>query len=177
MKVIYFVRHGESQANADGLLAGAKTNSPLTESGRRQSHELAQVLRSKKVELIVSSPLERAAKTAEIIAHDIGYDGKIVEEALFTERDFGGATGMPKAKGHSMLDDGTATDAEQLAEFAERAQRALDWLQAQPEMHILVVSHAGFGQMLGTVAAGGQPEDFLKHYHPSNGDVFELALE
>jgi hypothetical protein len=35
MKVIYFVRHGESQANVDGVHAGSGLDSPLTEKSIR----------------------------------------------------------------------------------------------------------------------------------------------
>ncbi len=37
MKTIYFVRHGETQANVDGLIAGGEFESQLTENGINQA--------------------------------------------------------------------------------------------------------------------------------------------
>lgn len=37
MEKIYFVRHGESEANVEKKFAGQKEDSPLTELGREQA--------------------------------------------------------------------------------------------------------------------------------------------
>lgn len=177
MKTITVARHGEAEANRLGLLAGARTDSPLTEGGRSHAHELSKLVADKDVQLVVTSPLSRAAETAEIVADDIGHTEGVVTERLFIERDFGSATNMPKAEAFAALDNGTATDAEAIPDFADRAMRAIDWLRRRPEERILVVTHAGFAQMLGTVATGGDPKDFLSFSNLSNGGVFELTLE
>ena len=176
MKTIYFVRHGEAQANIDGLLAGAKTDSPLTVKGEAQAHDLAATLASKPVDLIVASPLIRAMKTAEIIAGQLGYQQAIQANALFIERDFGSATNMPKPQAYAMLDDGRITDAESIEAFGKRAEQALAWLRTLSAEHILVVSHSAFGQMLGTIAQGGEAADFLKFPHLANAGTFEFEL-
>ena len=177
MKTIIFGRHGETEANKQGLLAGATTDSPLTEAGREHAHELSRAVAGKPIDLVIASPLSRAYDTAQITADDIGYDKEIVVNELFIERDFGSASSKPKAEAFAMLDSGEATGVESVVDFGERARRALDWLRSRPEGYILVVSHAAFGQMLGTVAAGGKPEDFLSFHNLSNGGVFELVLE
>jgi probable phosphoglycerate mutase len=177
MKTVIFARHGEAEANQAGLLAGAKTNSPLTTAGREHAGVLARLLVDNRIDLIVTSPLSRASETAEIVARDLSYGGKIVVEPLFIERDFGNATDLPKMEAFAMLDSGTAVGAESIADFGERARQALEWLMGRPEKQILVVSHAAFGQMLGTIANGGKPEEFLSFDSLSNGSIFELTLE
>ena len=59
--MLVLVRHGESTANAAGLLLG-RTDAPLTEKGERQAAALAGLLGP--VGRLVSSPLARARDTA-----------------------------------------------------------------------------------------------------------------
>jgi broad specificity phosphatase PhoE len=67
-KRIYLIRHGQSEANAEGRIQGW-FDSPLNGLGRRQAHCLARRLSTESPFFaIFSSPLRRAAETAEIIA-------------------------------------------------------------------------------------------------------------
>jgi probable phosphomutase (TIGR03848 family) len=60
------VRHGQSEANVDGILAG-HLDSGLTDTGMVQVRRLAETLASVPVRLVVTSPLQRCAVTAEQI--------------------------------------------------------------------------------------------------------------
>ncbi|MEO6761783.1 MAG: histidine phosphatase family protein [Candidatus Saccharimonadales bacterium] len=177
MKTVYFGRHGQAIANQQGLLAGSQTDSPLTRQGESEAAELARSFGKLQIDLIVSSPLERAFKTAEIVAEQIGYKKDILVEPLFIERDFGSATNRPRAEAFTMLDNGLAEGAESVSEFGSRADKALEWLNKRPEKTILVVSHAGFGQILGTRARGGRAQDFLQFDSLSNASFFKFRLE
>jgi probable phosphoglycerate mutase len=64
--VLILVRHGESVANAQGLLLG-RTDVELTEKGRAQAHA-ARALLQAPVASVRSSPLRRALDTAELLA-------------------------------------------------------------------------------------------------------------
>lgn len=59
--MLVLLRHGESTANAAGVLLG-RTDAPLTERGSRQAAALASLLGP--VVRVVSSPLARARDTA-----------------------------------------------------------------------------------------------------------------
>ena len=61
MTELYFVRHGQCVANAEGVLAG-RQDSPLTELGIEQAREEAVKIRNSELvfDMIVSSPLSRA---------------------------------------------------------------------------------------------------------------------
>ncbi len=67
--MLVLVRHGQSEANAAGLLLG-RADSPLTDLGRRQAAVLGDVLASRRIApcRLVTSPLQRARQTAEAIA-------------------------------------------------------------------------------------------------------------
>ncbi len=63
----YIVRHGESVYNAEGRFAGS-VDTALNEMGLAQAAEVAQVMaREWPCDAVVSSPLQRAMKTAETI--------------------------------------------------------------------------------------------------------------
>ncbi len=68
--MIYFVRHGESQNNVEGVFAGQRNDSQLTEKGKKQARAAGKEFQDKRVRIdrIISSPLKRALGTAEIIA-------------------------------------------------------------------------------------------------------------
>jgi broad specificity phosphatase PhoE len=93
--VLILVRHGQTDANARGLLLG-RADPPLNETGHRQARALAAVLpRSAR---IVSSPLTRARHTAAVLAGaDPGVtDAEGVEvDARWIEMDYGDLDGRP----------------------------------------------------------------------------------
>ena len=70
MTTLYIVRHGQSQANAAGILQGSQVDTPLTIKGQQQAQLVGQQLAARKIsfDLVVASPLLRAAQTAAIIA-------------------------------------------------------------------------------------------------------------
>ena len=80
--ILYVVRHGESTHNAENRIQG-QSDPSLSELGRRQGTHAAEVLRPVPLDAIYSSPLRRAAETAEILAELVGmevrYDDRLME--------------------------------------------------------------------------------------------------
>lgn len=68
MMQLYFVRHGESEANVLGIISNRGYQHPLTQKGMAQANALAERLRDVPLAAIYSSPLMRAVQTAEIVA-------------------------------------------------------------------------------------------------------------
>ncbi len=178
MKIIYFVRHGQSQANIDGVFAGCLLDSPLTKKGIEQAELTADVLKGKTFDLIVSSPLLRAKTTAQRIASKVGYTGEIKLEALLRERDFGEATGKSWGIGfEEQIDNGTVEGLETVEQLAERAQQLLDWLRAVPGKSILAVGHGTAEAMLYTVYTGLPYATFLQIKELGNAEVREYIVD
>ncbi|HLD62134.1 MAG TPA: histidine phosphatase family protein [Patescibacteria group bacterium] len=73
---IYFVRHGESVSNALGLRQGP--DGGLTAKGIKQAKILAKKFSKIPVDLIVSSPYDRAKLTAQIISKAIGKKNRLL---------------------------------------------------------------------------------------------------
>lgn len=86
------VRHGQTAANARGLLLG-RADPPLTEAGHRQARALAEAL--PRPARVVSSPLLRARQTAAVLA-GAGRDGEDFEvDQRWIEMDYGDLDGRP----------------------------------------------------------------------------------
>jgi broad specificity phosphatase PhoE len=67
MTSITVIRHGETDWNVEGRYQG-QADPPLNERGFDQAHELADMLMDNSLDMIYSSPLQRALQTAQIIA-------------------------------------------------------------------------------------------------------------
>lgn len=148
---LYFVRHGESEANAARRFAG-RTDSPLTERGRRQAEIVADELAHVHFDRIVSSPLARCRDTALVIArrHRLPVD----LEPDLVEIDVGERTGTPfdEARGlPNWRDDGFVAwpGGETLERVMERALRAIDRIaKDNVGATVLVVGHGGITRIL-----------------------------
>jgi broad specificity phosphatase PhoE len=68
---LYFVRHGESTANLLREFSNSGWNHPLTKKGVEQARTAARGLAGVKVERVYSSPVMRAAQTAQILAESL----------------------------------------------------------------------------------------------------------
>jgi len=81
MKNVYFVRHGETELNKKRI--HQHSDEPLNETGRKQAHEVALVLKEKNIEALLCSPFVRARQTAEIIGQELGlpliFEDSVVE--------------------------------------------------------------------------------------------------
>ncbi len=88
--IITVMRHGETKYNFTQRIQG-RIDIPLNKTGIRQAKEKGHefVEQNVKFDLIFSSPLKRALKTAQIIAKKIKYPDNIYESDSFLERDFG----------------------------------------------------------------------------------------
>jgi probable phosphomutase (TIGR03848 family) len=68
MATVILLRHGRTEANASGMLAGRTPGVHLDDLGRAQADEAAQRLAGVPLAELVSSPLERCKQTARAVA-------------------------------------------------------------------------------------------------------------
>ncbi len=72
---ILLARHGETNANIEGIIQGPVVDQPLNERGRSQADALARYLaRNETPDAIYSSPLLRAHETAHAVARSTGLE-------------------------------------------------------------------------------------------------------
>ena len=104
MTKFILVRHGQSKANEGGFLAGV-TDVPLSTLGERQAKAVSEyILKTYKVDVIYSSPLERACNTVMGVADELNLP--IIKETDLREFDFGKWEGLPLEEIKNNFDDG-----------------------------------------------------------------------
>jgi broad specificity phosphatase PhoE len=143
MTRLLLVRHGESEWNAIGRWQGW-ADPPLSELGARQATVAARAVGA--VDAVVASDLERAHRTAAIIAHEIGI-GPVVVDASLRERDAGPWTGMTRVEIErewpGYLASGKRPDGyEEDETLLDRVIPSLHTLEGAGEA-VLVVTHGG----------------------------------
>lgn len=136
----YLLRHGQTDWNVEGRLQGRK-NMPMNSNGVKQITELAEHLREMnfQVDLIISSPLDRAKESARIVAENIGFEGNIILDEDFIERSFGLAEGLVYSREINLNDEKYC--AETVEEVCKRAKTAIEKYMSNDDKSILIVAH------------------------------------
>lgn len=162
---IYFLRHGESTANATGYHQG-QFDFPLSEKGIQQAQQVASLWKAKGLhfDLIISSPLTRARHTAEILSQTLSIPLEI--DPIWMERDAGLLSGLhseeaqklyPRPNFMSVYEKIGITGESQWELFL-RAGKAIDTLLKREAGRYLVVSHGGILNMVLYVTLGIFPQ-------------------
>ncbi|MEX2143551.1 MAG: histidine phosphatase family protein [Anaerolineales bacterium] len=149
------LRHGESQGNLENKHQG-QSEFPITQLGRRQAQALADhwLHENRHFDRVLSSPLQRARQTAEIISQALG--APIEFDPIFAERYLGALTGLTHAEGSKVVPPPSflnpykpyGNTGEGQWQLYLRAGAALHKLVQHPDGNYLVVSHRGFLGML-----------------------------
>lgn len=178
MKTLYFVRHGQSEANAAHITAGGGLDVDLTQHGIDQAAKVGKLLKDKRIQLIVSSPQKRAFHTAHVIAKEIGYKPEnIVTNKLFVERHLGEMTGRPHDEVQLYFDLGkTPPGGESSQELHNRIVEGLNWLKTLPADQIVLVSHGGPGRAIRAIYRNEQHNTINGLATIGNAEVLQLSL-
>lgn len=146
-RAFWFLRHGETDWNAQGLSQG-DIDIPINETGIAQAHAAAALMQRRGIVSIVSSPLSRARDTAMTAAALLGLD-VIVQDDL-REVSFGVQEGMPMAGewfGEWVAGTATPQNAESFAALRARAAAAVAKALLQPSP-VLIVAHGALFRAL-----------------------------
>jgi phosphoserine phosphatase len=182
---IYLVRHGQTSWNQDQRLQGL-CDVPLNRTGIRQSHRLAEWYRNTGVRRIVSSPLFRARRTAQILAERTGRT-PLMDDRL-REIDHGPWTGLRLDAIEDRFPDDFATwsfvpeklrvpNGESLMAVYHRCTQALlDLIKDHPDEDVLLVSHGVVNALL-LCAALGASLSSIREYSPDNTAVSAITIE
>jgi broad specificity phosphatase PhoE len=173
----YFVRHGETDWNAERRLQG-QLDIPLNDVGRLQSAQSGSTLRrliaaGRKAPAdfaFISSPLSRARETMEILRDVLGLPraGYAVEPRL-AELSFGRWEGLTYPEVRAL--DGLALvlrdrdkwnfAAPQGESYADLLSRVREW-HASVEGDVIVAAHGGVARVLMVLFGVRTPEDALQ---------------
>ncbi len=145
-RAFWFLRHGETDWNARNLSQG-NVDVPLNEVGLAQARTAAEVLRTRGIRSVVTSPLSRAYDTAVIVGEHIGVPLEVEDE--LREVAFGVQEGQPMAEWFDDWVAGTFTPegAEPFNVLRARAVAATNQALTRPAP-VLVVAHGALFRAL-----------------------------
>lgn len=161
---VYLARHGETTWNKKELLCG-RTDIPLTENGESQALTMSDEVKKAGINLILTSPLQRAIQTAKIVSQYT--ETPILKESLLMEQDFG------IFEGYSMLDEECLKyrknffcpfpEGESVVMVAHRAFRMMEIIKEQYYgQKLLLISHGSFCRVFHSCLEGVHNERYYQ---------------
>lgn len=86
---VFLVRHGETEWSVNGRHTGV-SDIPLTENGRQVARRWRPYAATRRFDLVMTSPLQRARETCELV----GLGGRAETDPDLTEWDYGAYEGL-----------------------------------------------------------------------------------
>ncbi|MER6148128.1 histidine phosphatase family protein [Streptomyces hirsutus] len=178
---LLLARHGETEWSRAGRHTG-RTDLPLTQTGEAQARALTPLLEGRSFALVLTSPLARARRTAELA----GLADALPEPDL-REWDYGGYEGVTTADIHRSrpgwdlwtdgVPPGPEFPGESPGQVGERADRVLSKVAGKLEAgDVMLVAH---GHLLRVLAARrlGLPPAAGRLFRLETGTLSRLSLE
>ena len=157
---LYFIRHGQTISNANGILQGDKIDDYLNSTGEMEAKNLGKIVGYLNLDILFTSYLHRAEQTAQIIQHRLIQPVQLLHDFRLRERSFGSLSGKNKAEwdilipNHRELErlqmyDYRPFGGENVPEVRERVITAvLDICENYNHSNIGIVTHTGVIRMM-----------------------------
>ncbi|EEZ4381927.1 MULTISPECIES: adenosylcobalamin/alpha-ribazole phosphatase [Escherichia] len=174
---LWLIRHGETQANVDGLYSG-HAPTPLTARGIAQAQSLRTLLRDVPFDRVLCSELERAQHTARLVLDARQLPVRIIPE--LNEMFFGDwemrhhrELMQEDAENYSAWcndwQHAVPTGGEGFQAFSQRIERFIAGLgEYQQHKNVLIVSHQGVLSLL-IARLIGMPTEAMWHFRVDQG--------
>lgn len=186
---LHLVRHGQSTWNVRHLVQGQADDAELTDLGRAQARQIAELLLGCAPVRLLTSDLRRARQSAQIIAESL--DLTPIPTTLLREQSLGEVEGQPTERAAAAWEQAAAAAIDQdgvplpvvdvrvpggesLRDLLSRGQAflALPWI-TDATADVVVVSH---GDTIRVLLAHLLGDDFdeLTWREVDNGDVYSV---
>ena len=145
MTEIYLLRHAETDANKNYIVQGRMDN-PINETGVKQAIDTGKYLKQLNIDfdLVISSPLKRAYKTATLINHGMVRARPIIIDRNLIERNFGDYDGRKISDDYYDLTRNGMIPNMETDEILE--ERVVSTLKSIAEKHdnkrLLIITHS-----------------------------------
>lgn len=174
---LYVARHGQTQWNAENKVCG-RTDQPLTEVGMAQAEALAEKAAGLGIDLILSSPLQRAHTTAQIIAERCG--AVVQRDARLIEQNYGVFEGADRKNPDFLANKRQFAvrypGGESMMDMAGRIYPLLREIKEQhPDKTVLLACHGGVCRVIRTYFVPMTNEEFFS-YSPENCSLESYEL-
>jgi broad specificity phosphatase PhoE len=180
---LYFVRHGESEANRLGEFSNRGLKHGLTARGEEQARVLARTLKDVSAARLFSSPLLRAVQTAQIVSEELAIPYEVTD--ALQEYDCGILEGKADAASWELYEGVSAAwlrdkDWEARIEggesFVDIRRRFVPFIERLVEestgssQTLIAVGHGGLYRCMLPLVLGNIDFDFAQHHPIGNTD-------
>lgn len=158
---LYVVRHGETIWNVEKRVQGI-SDIPLTEKGKKDAEELQELISTLNIDVVISSPLERARETAKILIDSklpVNTDDRI------KERDWGMNEGtlidtVDRWDCWDVILNTKVQNIECIQDFMDRVSNFIEEIKIKyKDKNVLIVTHSAVSRvihyLLGTIPEDG----------------------
>jgi broad specificity phosphatase PhoE len=176
MKKIYLIRHGETESNRKGIFRG-RLDILLSQMGKEQARDLKRYFENIPVDVVYTSPLQRAVETAET-----AFPGHTpLKEELLNNLDLGEWSGMDKKIVRERFprqwdswvkrpETITFPGGERLADVLQRSRTFFEKVIAADAESIAAISHRSVVKVM-IAAAVGVEKNYYWKFHLDNASV------
>lgn len=166
---LYVARHGQTQWNAENKVCG-RTDQPLTAVGMAQAEALAEKAEVLGIELILTSPLQRAYSMARIIADRCGAELRVDDRLI--EQNYGIFEGVDRQNPDFLANKRQFAirypGGESMMDLAGRIYPLLGELKERyPDKTVLLACHGGVCRVIRTYFMPMSNEEYFA-YSPEN---------
>jgi len=193
-KIIYIVRHGETDFNRKGIVQGGGVDAPLNELGRQQAQAFYDRYKEIPFEIVLTSKLQRTHQTVQPF---LGKGLPWEQFADLNEMNWGeheGKEGTPERRteyqemrdawGRGEL-EARISGGESAVELGTRISRFIEHLKQRPEKLLLVCSHGRAMSAMICLLHGLPLHEMNQYFHYNtglwkvhfDGFAFEFDLE
>ena len=184
---LYFIRHGESEANIQHVISNYGSHFGLTEHGRQQVQVLSERLKNMPITTMYSSPVIRAMDTADILYQSLDLPYRVTE-AL---REYNCGILEGKSDEASWLlhrqyyEDWTLhhdylskpEGGESFVDIQNRFVPFIESLKRNDDEDILLVGHGGLFHLMLPLIFSNIDDDFVRDHHISHTDCIVAELQ
>lgn len=172
--ILYFVRHGESEANVQHVISNRESTFELTERGTEQAQILAQKLKDVPFTAIFSSPILRARQTAAILSGSFHLPYQVTE--ALREYDCGileEKSDEESWRSHRWFyEDWTLRHnyankpegGECFTEIRDRFVPFIESFKREGDDHVLMIGHGGLFQLMLPLVLNNIDDDFVRSH-------------
>jgi len=161
---LFILRHGETEDNKKRIIQGKKEGR-LSKKGIAQSKALAKCLSNERIDLILTSKLERAKETAKIISK-FHPEAKILAKDELNERDYGIYNG---SRASEVNKDHPSVESEK--KLKERASKIIDFLKSEKYQNVAIVAHGSINKRIIKILSKKEDVNFLR-----NGSISVIEI-
>ena len=184
-KLIYIVRHGETDYNRKGIVQGQGVDTSLNELGRQQASAFFKQYQNHDFSLVITSTLKRTQETMRPFIES-GLPWKRFEE--INEINWGrheGKQSSPELRADykriiNEWDQGNyhvgIEGGETAFQMGQRLQQFINQLQQMPEQNILICSHGRAMRALMCLLKA-EPLKMMNKYHHANTGLYQVEQQ